>query len=128
MRLAAILCLALLPLPALAEGARLTLDCAVMQSCTPEGACDPVAGLPAGFVIAPQSIDADGVGRYIVTRDDADTVALGLSAVGPFVWTAEDNGRVSLVLSSERTAILTRQPQDAQTAPTVEFLICEITL
>lgn len=116
-----------LPLMAQAEGARIILACAVMQSCTPEGACDPAMGEAADYIIAPDGADADGVGRYIVTREGTELVAGGLSPVGPFAWTAPNGDRLSLVLSTERTALLSRNPAAPDALPHVDFLICEIT-
>ncbi|SMY07399.1 hypothetical protein [Flavimaricola marinus] len=127
-RLAAIALLLLLAGHAAAEGARLELSCALMQSCAPEGICETAPGTPADFTIAPEGVDANGMGRYVVATDGTDAQAAGLSPVGPFAWTDADGARLSLVLTSERTALLTQQPADAATAPFVDFLICEITL
>jgi len=129
MRLLTIL-LMLLPFSAKAEGARMVLDCQVTTRCDATGACEP-ADQPRQIELAPQDIDADGVGTYGVSEADQESEAQALSRTGPYVWTDATGVRHSLTLTSEETAIALSQDfnNGAQTyAAYVLFMNCTVTL
>ncbi|WP_407493277.1 hypothetical protein [Pseudooceanicola sp. MF1-13] len=103
MRILSIL-LMLLPFSALAEGARMVMDCQVTSRCDVDGTC-VAADVPVQFELAPVSIDADGAGTYSVTAMEETYEATAPSRAGPFVWDEGNGARYTLTLTSEDTAI-----------------------
>ncbi|ANT59090.1 hypothetical protein AYJ57_01170 [Salipiger sp. CCB-MM3] len=119
-----------LPHPAAAEGARLVLECSFVTACSEAGACAAGDG-PVRFVLAPLETDAAGAGRYEVTVDEQPAQpAEALGFAGPFLWQPSEGTRMVLSLTSETTALWTRQIVDSGTdAPPsaeIDFLTCGI--
>ena len=119
--------LLLAPLTAHAEGARLTLDCTLMQRCDEGGNCQP-GRARIHFTLTPQTIDTVGVGHYAVELDqNATLTAMGAGRLGPFVWQSGDQ-RLTLALSSATGAVLIRQDIASDAPPIIDLLSCEISL
>ncbi|WP_353472259.1 hypothetical protein PVT71_13255 [Salipiger sp. H15] len=122
------LCLA--ALPALAEGARLTLECTLATACSEAGDCGAGQG-PVAFVLAPVETDAEGAGSYEVSVDGGEPLpAQALGFAGPFLWQPSEGTRMALSLTSETTALWTRQivesGTDAPPSAEIDFLTCGI--
>ncbi|MEI4470458.1 hypothetical protein [Frigidibacter sp. MR17.24] len=122
-----------LPLPALAEGARLTLDCAIERVCDTQNTCTPSYG-SLRVTIAPVSTDAAGAGDYTVTAEDGSATvtpspmpARAPARTGPWVWLEAGEVLVTLALTSETTALRIRQPVATGVAPGIDMMTCEVT-
>lgn len=122
--------LLLLPLAGVAhaEGARLVLDCQVVTACDAAGACAPAEDA-IRFTVEPESIDDEGIGLFSIWIDDAAEahLARGLSRTGPFLWSADDSTRETLVLTGETTALHTRQNLGGTPPARIDLLTCEVT-
>ncbi|MWD29709.1 hypothetical protein E0K89_019705 [Aquicoccus sp. SCR17] len=116
--------------PAMAEGARLSLDCDFVTACSEDGTCGEGRG-PVRFELAPKETDAAGAGSYAVTVDEGETMAAeGLSRTGPFLWQPSDGTRMVLTLTSGTTALWVRQVTetgtDAPPSAEIDLMTCEI--
>ncbi|SDG26950.1 hypothetical protein [Alloyangia pacifica] len=115
---------------ALAEGARLNLDCSLVTVCSEAGICAAGEG-PVAFTLAPLETDAAGAGDYEVSVDGAEALpAAALGFAGPFLWQPSEGTRMALSLTSETTALWTRQTTrsgtDAPPSAEIDFLTCRI--
>lgn len=80
---ALILAALLLPLPALAEGNRIVIDC--MDS----------TGTAQSFSLSPVDLDADGVGEITVGPDALPGLSAGIA--GPWLWDEGERRHVLLL-------------------------------
>ena len=143
MRAAVILMAALLPLPALAEGARIELTCDTRAACDAAGQCDaqgdvgensvgdPAPSGPASgdlrLVIEPEDTDPDGIGLYSMWVGDGPALgAAGAGRLGPYLWMDDDGTRSTLALTGEDSAILIRQGAGGADPARVDFLHCTV--
>lgn len=118
-----------LPFAAVAEGARMDLDCRVTSTCDVDGVCAE-ADRSVAFTIAPMRTDAAGAGTYDVSSDGRSNPAQALDRTGPFLWQHADRRHI-LVLTAEDKALYLRQtpvqPASASPVTTVDYLTCEVT-
>jgi len=126
MRPWACIALSILPCPALAEGARLALDCGIVSVCDIDGICEEAEG-DVRIAVEPEDIGDDGLGLYTLWLGDGDAVqARGLSRTGPFAWSMTDDDApvaATLLLTGETSAVWLRRGADGTA---VDFLTCEI--
>lgn len=122
--------LILLPFPALAEGARMMLDCSVVTRCVADADCAPVSE-DIYMEISPRETAEDGSGTYVVSWRHVTSIARGESRTGPFFWTQGEGRPHSLTLTSETTAVMIQQnfnidPQGP--VATIDILECKVTV
>lgn len=122
--------LILLPVSGMAEGAVLSLDCAVATRCDRFGECG-VADDRFAARVAPRATDADGAGTYTVSLTSGDRPANATGRLGPFVWTDGPNVTDVLSVTGDTTALLVHRDTrpDAPDTPLarVDFMTCEVT-
>ncbi|MGI3167693.1 hypothetical protein ACRARG_00970 [Pseudooceanicola sp. C21-150M6] len=113
-------------LPAVSEGAILRFDCRETAICQSDGTCQSDHGQTV-FTLAPQEIDADGRGDYLISSDGGDRrPATGTARTGPYVWTDRSGQERVLTILSESAALLVSRDPSAPDATTVSFLSCSI--
>ncbi|WP_194133144.1 hypothetical protein [Salipiger mangrovisoli] len=113
-----------------AEGARLNLDCTFVTACSEAGVCAAGVG-PVAFTLAPVETDAEGAGSYSMSVDGAEPLpAEAPGFAGPYLWQPSEGTRMALSLTSDTTALWTRQTTqsgtDAPPSAEIDFLTCRI--
>ncbi len=112
--------------PALAEGARVSFDCAPVTSCNSAGICARVQGPPVTFDLAPTGF-ADGVQRYALQYGSVETEAVqrGDPSIAPVQW-AQD-GDLHFLVPGPDGFVWLRQWQSSQGADSeIRFLSCTV--
>jgi hypothetical protein len=112
----------LLPAVAWAEGAVKIFDCTVARVCDAAGVCEAGSG-HVTFRMEPVKLEADGSGRYALSYADKQTDVTAVSALGPFVWTLDEE-RDTLLISSRTQFLWHRLRLGPASEATVRFLTC----
>ncbi len=117
--------LALMTVPATAEGAMQTFDCTATQTCDAAGLCQPDT-TATRFTLTPEATGTDGDGQYTLSRDGVVAQMTTLSGIGPFVWSEGRHDRQTLLVTGEATLLL--HALDLATgASSLTFLTCDVT-
>lgn len=101
------------PFAALAEGARLVLDC--------DDGSEAVR-----FELTPQQVDAEGAGLYALAP--AGAAVRALSRTGPFVWDTPDGMQATLLILTATEALYVVADRTGATPPLIQPLTCVVTL
>ena len=117
---AALLC----PLVANAEGAVRVFDCRVTDVCDADAKC-ATANDTVVFRMEPQTVDAQGAGRYTLRYNDFAVDMEALSDAGPFHW-RQASSRDTLLASSETRFLWHSLDLSAQPTASLRLLNCTL--
>jgi hypothetical protein len=119
---ALLLCGALMPAIALAEGAVRVLSCQITQQCDGAGVCEP-HDEAIEFRMEPQAQHSDGSGEFTLRYRDQELPMAAQSEVGPFTWSQQQD-RHTLLASSETRFLLHVLSLADEPKATIQFMNC----
>ena len=123
------LILAIIPAPALSEGAVQTFDCVTTAVCDEDGACAPsddALGQPVTIRLEPVAIGPFGEGDYRISYSDMSAPMKNVTGLGPLLWSEGGSDSQTILITSETTLLWQRF--DFPTGRSVvSFLTCGVT-